>query len=227
MLIASPVTTETRETLWRTLQTFSFTRIVIAGVLLVYLSFNTKQGFDQGIEFVDWRTCAAYLAAAFAFAALTIYLQRRYLLQLIAQIAVDVSAISLLYVAAGGAKSGLAILYLFPIAGCAILAPLVLALFFAALVTIVMLGEAGYQLISTSAEAVISRAGLYGAAFFAAAYVINRLAARLIKQENLAMQRGRDLRIQEAINRLVIADMGDGMSLLRPDTDVPNGGKVR
>ncbi len=217
MLIASPVTAETRETLWRTLQTFSFTRIVIAGVLLVYLSFNTKQGFDQGIEFVDWKTCAAYLASAFAFAALTIYFQRRYILQLITQIAVDVAAISLLYVAAGGAKSGLAILYLFPLAGCAILAPLVLALFFAALVTIVMLGEAGYQLISSSPEAAISRAGLYGAAFFAAAYVINRLAARLIKQENLAMQRGRDLRIQEAINRLVIADMGDGILVVGSD----------
>src|SRR5688500_12202589 len=106
MLIAHPVPTESRETLWRTLQTFSFTRIVIAGVLLVYLSFNTRQGFDNGLGFVDWTTCAAYLAAAFAFAALTVHLQRHYIVQLVGQITTDIAAISLLYIAAGGAKSG-------------------------------------------------------------------------------------------------------------------------
>ena len=47
----------------------------------------------------------------------------------------------MLYVAAGGVRSGLAILYLFPLAGAAILAPLMLALFFAALVALFLLLE--------------------------------------------------------------------------------------
>ena len=34
-----------RETLWRTLQTFNATRIALALVLLAYLSINARQGF--------------------------------------------------------------------------------------------------------------------------------------------------------------------------------------
>ena len=40
------VTRETRETFWRTLQTFCVTRIVIAVVLLVYFGFNAIRGAE-------------------------------------------------------------------------------------------------------------------------------------------------------------------------------------
>jgi two-component system sensor histidine kinase PilS (NtrC family) len=211
---------ETRETFWRTLQTFSLTRIVIGFVLLIYLSFNTRHGIDAGDPFLDWETCTIYLALAVGFAVLTVYWQRHFIPQLLAQITVDVAAVSLLYIAAGGAKSGLAILYLFPLAGCAILTSLLLASFFAAVVTLILLAESGYRFLSSVGETSMSRAGLYGAAFFAVVFVLNRLAAKLIKQENLATQRGRDLRVQEAINRLVIADMDDGILVVGRDTKV-------
>ena len=58
---------------------------------------------------------------------------------------VDIGAISLLYLAAGGVRSGLGLLYLFPLAGAAILAPLLLALFSAALATLFVLGESAWQ----------------------------------------------------------------------------------
>jgi two-component system sensor histidine kinase PilS (NtrC family) len=125
-----------------------------------------------------------------------------------------------LYVAAGGAKSGLAILYLFPLAGGAILAPTVLALFFVSVTTLFLLAESAYQLLALDAESTFSQAGLYGAAYFAAVFVINRLAARLIKQENLAIRRGIDLQVQEAINRLIIADMGDGILVVGNDGEI-------
>ncbi|MDF3037002.1 MAG: hypothetical protein K0S28_2276, partial [Paucimonas sp.] len=63
-------------------------------------------------------------------------------------------------------------------------------------------------------DSLLSQAGLYGAAYFAAVVVINRLAAKLIAGEALAAQRGFDLHLQQAINRLVIADMGDGILVL-------------
>src|SRR4030088_2025810 len=119
-----------RETLWRTLQTFNVTRIAIAVVLLAYLSINARQGFWLYDGFLYRETCAAYLALAFGFAIVTAWRKRRLLLQLSAGIAADLVMITPLYVAAGGAKSGLAILYLFPLAGSAVLAPMLLALFF-------------------------------------------------------------------------------------------------
>ena len=133
------------------------------------------------------------------------------MMQLVVQISVDIAAISFLYLSAGGIKSGLAILYLFPLAGGAILAPLILSLFFVSAVTLILLADSGYQLLNENADISSSQVGLYGAAFFIIIFAINRLAARLIKQESLALGRGKALHVQQAINRLIIADMEDGV----------------
>ena len=208
---------ENEHTFWRTLQTFNITRIVIGMVLLAYLSIHTKKGFWEAEYFLYWGTCVVYVTLSVLFAAVTAFHRRHFLAQIIVQIAVDMSCISILYVAAGGIKSGLGILYLFPLAGSAILAPLTLALFFTSIATLVLLSESGIQLLQATDEASISQAGLLGAAFFAAVYVISRLAQRVIKHEKLAIERGQDLRMQEAINRLVIADMGDGILVLNQE----------
>lgn len=216
----APRLKETRQTFWRTLQTFCVTRIVIAVVLLVYFGFNAVRGVEEVQLANTWDVFVSYGVIAVAFALSSVYWQRHFITQLLAQLMVDIGAISLLYIAAGGARSGLAILFLFPLAGAAVLAPLILALFFVSVVTLIMLSESGYQLLHSMSDASPSRAGLYGAAFFAAIYVINRLAAKLIKQENLAAQRGHELQLQEAINRLVIADMGDGILVVGRETEV-------
>jgi two-component system sensor histidine kinase PilS (NtrC family) len=210
----------TRATFWRTLQTFAITRIVIVAVLLVYLGFSTTRAIARADPFFSWKLSVVYLLLAICFALLSVYCRRRFMLQVVTQVAVDIIAISLLYFFAGGAKNGLAILYLFPLAGGAILTPLVLALFFVSVVTMILLTGSGFQVLSAATDASMSQAGLFGAAFFLAIFVINRLAAKLIKQEALAVQRGRDLQMQEAINRVVIADMGDGILVVGGDTQV-------
>ena len=205
-----------RETLWRTLLTFNVTRVVIAIVLLLFLSFSARKD-SAGGQYGNLYTCIGYLILAAVFAVLAAYRRSRFLWQLLPQIAVDIAVISILYVSAGSAKSGLAILYLFPLAGVAVLAPMLIALFWASAVTLFLLADSVHQALQTQLDPSFSQSGLYGAAFFAAVIVINRLAARLIKQEELAAQRGRELRVQEAINRMVIADMGDGILVVGPD----------
>ena len=217
MSVAAP---RNRETLWRTLQTFNATRIAIAVVLLAYLSINARQGFWLYEGFLYKQTCAAYLTLAVGLMAVAAWRRGRLLLQLSAGIAADLVLISILYVAAGGARSGLAILYLFPLAGSAVLAPMVLALFFTALVALAMLLESTYQLLNFPSDSTISQAGLYGAAFFAAVYVLNRLAGRLLRQEQLAVEHRMGLQVQQAINQLVIADMGDGVLVIGRDTTI-------
>lgn len=210
----------TRDTFWRTLLTFCATRIVITIVLLLYLVFNVKATASTSEQLLYWQTCVIYLMVAVGFMTLASRFQQRFLLQLAVQVTIDLIVISVLYTTAGGIKSGLAILYLFPLAGGAILAPLLLALFFASEATIFLLLENGYQTWLLAHESGFSQAGLYGAALFAAVYVFNRLASRLIKQEELARRRGVDLQIQEAINRLVIVDMDDGVLVVGPDSEV-------
>ncbi|MFC0254329.1 sensor histidine kinase [Massilia consociata] len=221
-LLPPALSRQARATLWRSLQTFTITRIVIALVLLLYLGVNITEG---GVRADTYHagTCLFYLAAALVFAALGTRWKRRFLAQLACQVALDLAVISLLYLAAGGMRSGLAILYLFPLAGAAILAPLTLALFSSALATLFLLAESTWQVFMLDRQPPLMQAGLYGAAFFAGVLLVNRLAARLIKQEELAAQRGTDLRIQQLINGIVIADVGDGILVVGDDGVVFTG----
>ena len=212
MTQSRPISGDVRETFWRTLQTFAFTRTVIVALLLGYFGWAGARAARADEYF--WGVCIVYMVLALGFALLAAYWRHRFLWQVTVQILVDLAAVSLLYLSVGGLKSGLAILYLFPLAGGAILAPLVLALFFVSIATVVMLAENGYQLLNASADISSTQVGLYCAAFFIIILSINRLADRLIKQESLALGRGKALQVQQAINRLVIEDMEDGVLVI-------------
>lgn len=204
------VPAESRASFWRSLQTLSISRVVIALVLLVYLSFD-RNGLRADSSYLNLQICVVYLVLALGYALLAVYWQQRFRWQLLSQIAADLAIISLLFVVGGGLRSGLAILYLFPLAGAAILAPLLLSLFCTALVALFMLGESIWRVLMMESERPFLQAGLYGAAFFAAVLVVNRMAARLIGQEELAMQRGVEVNVQQAVNQLVMANVGDGI----------------
>jgi two-component system sensor histidine kinase PilS (NtrC family) len=216
------LTAESRATFWRSLQTLNATRVVIALVLLVYLSFDNR-GLRASGQYLYLQICLVYLGLAIGFALSAVYVQRRFVLQLLSQIACDLAIISLLYLAGGGMRSGLAILYLFPLAGLAILAPLVVALFCASLVTLFLLGDTTWQIFLFDSDRDVMQAGLYGAAFLAAVLVVNRMAAKLIGQEELANQRGVEINVQQAVNRLVMANVGDGILVVDPDGQVVAG----
>jgi two-component system sensor histidine kinase PilS (NtrC family) len=186
-MTAAPVSA--RDSFWRSLQTLNLTRVVVAAVLLVYLSFS-EQVPRAAARFTDAHLCFAYLALACLFALATPRYRHRFLLQLLTQVAVDLVAISLLYMANGGVRSGLAILYLLPLAGAAVLSPLTLALFLVSLVTLFLLLESTYQVL-LGGDAPLMQSGLYGAALFTVVLVVSRMASRLIGQEALAARRRR------------------------------------
>jgi two-component system sensor histidine kinase PilS (NtrC family) len=208
-----------RATFWRSLQTLNATRIVIAVVLLGSLSFDGRGAARSAYA----ETGIVYLLLSLLFAAVTMQWKSKFLLQLGVQIAVDLAVISLLYLSTGGARSGLGILYLFPLAGAAILAPLVLALFSAALATLFLLGESIWRILLGEPEPPLLQAGLYGATFFAVVVLVSRLADKLIGQEELAARHGADLNIQQAINQIVIADVGDGILVVGRDGRIFTG----
>ncbi len=209
--------TDISATLWRSLQTLNFSRVLVAIALLVSLSFKTFTDYWLFEPTVLRTLAASYLLAALFFVVLKTKWQQRFLLQLVVQVAFDLVVISLLYVGAGGIKSGLVILYLFPLAGLGILGPMLLALFFVSAVSLFLLLANAYQVLQNDDSNIISQAGLYGAAYFAVVYVLNRLAKNLIGQEELANQRGFELALQQAINRTVIADMEDGVLVIDQD----------
>ncbi len=215
------LTRESRDAFWRSLQAMTGTRIVIAIVLLLYLTFDSQEWAPSYYLYAE--TCIAYVMLAIGFALLSFYVRKRFLLQVVLQISVDLAVISTLYLTAGGARSGLVILYLFPLAGAAILAPLTLSLLSASLVALFLLGETLYHAFLGDRGLPLTQAGLYGAVFFAIVLVVSRLAAKLIGQEELAARRGADLQIQQAINEIVIADVEDGILVVGRDGRVFTG----
>lgn len=207
------------QSFWRSLQTFNLTRVVVASVLLIYSKFHVK-GAEIAEQFLYADTNLAYLLLALALTLSGMYYRRHFMLQLLSQVIIDLVFISLLYLAAGGAKSGLVILYLLPLAGLAVLTRLLLALFFVSLVTLFLLLEGTYQIFTENSQVPILQTGLYGAAFFTTVVVVSRLAGKLIRQEELALQHQRDLQLQMAINQVVMADVGDGILVLGKDCTV-------
>jgi two-component system sensor histidine kinase PilS (NtrC family) len=113
------------------------------------------------------------------------------------------------------------IFYLLPLAGAALLLPTIAAFFTCSISVLVLLVDSllrGLQ--PGSQESMVFQAGLYGAALFAITGLLSLLSARLSVQESLAVRRGRDLENQLEINRLVIAQMEQGVLVIDAQTRV-------
>lgn len=197
--------------LWRSLQTLNLSRVVMALLLFLYLSWFEIKSNDFLSLSVLQGLALLYGFSSIFFVLLKHRWPKRFLTQLSVQISFDLCMITLLFLSLNANKSSLLILYLFPLAGVAILGPLILALFFASAVSIFLLLETVYRSYVSDESIPISQAGLYGIAFFSVVWVFNRLAQNLVRQEELASRRGQELAMQQAINRNVIVGMEDGI----------------
>jgi two-component system sensor histidine kinase PilS (NtrC family) len=221
MLVPSkPYLPDPGPTFWASLRYFSLTRLVIASVLLGAVVLSRGQvslGTNDPALFL--RSAISYVVLA-AVALYIVELRRtRFYAQLGAQLLLDLVAVTIMMHASDGTRGGMAVLYLLPVAGAAILSPPLLAMGMAAFSALLMLGETLWRggLDGDFASIGLVQAGLYGAACFAIAIVLNRLAARLIAQEKISALRALDLGRQIEINRLVVADMQDGVLVLAAD----------
>ena len=208
------------ETLWRPLKALTIIRVLIALFLLSLLGFNNSKYIWSITPHIYRNICLVYLFGAVVFVVLQMKLKQYFLWQLSEQVTFDVVLISILFFFAGGIHSSVVILYLFPLASCAILAPLIWALFLSSLVALYLMVVSSVQEFVSGSEIAISSSGLYGAAFLAMVYVVNRLANRLIRQEEIALHHQKSLRIQQEINKLVVADMGDGILVVDSGSQV-------
>ncbi len=205
---------------WRTLQYLGLARLVIAiGLLLATAALGETISSWWSPAYIA--AASAYFIGAAALAAASIYLRRRVVAQISLHIAFDLALISVLMITSGGLRSGLVVLYLLPLAGASLLLPTAPVFFVCSLAVItILLDTLARALSSTRSEASLFEAGLYGAMLFAVTALLRLLAQRLAAQEQLAQQRGRNLHNQLAINRLVIAQLDQGVVVVDADTRV-------
>jgi two-component system, NtrC family, sensor histidine kinase PilS len=213
---------DSAEAPWRTLEYFASTRVIVASALvLASAASGVRPVLSSGGPQWALLTSLLYFAAGAAFAGLALYVHRRFLAQVIGQLMLDLAAITVLMVTGGGVASGWGILFLLPLAGASLLLPSLLVFFVCSLAVLAILVDAGLRALAADAsESLLFQAGVYGAALFAVTALLRALSARLAQQERLARTRGRDLHNQLAINRLVIAQMEQGVIVVDRATQV-------
>jgi len=198
---------------WRTLEYFATTRVLVASALVLgTAAFGFRPaGGGAGAQSALLLSLGYFVAAA-AFAGLALYVHRHFRLQVFGQLALDLAAVTTLVAAGGGVASGWVILYLLPLAGASLLLPSLQVFFVCSIAVLAILIDAVLRSISAEGgDSLLFQAGIFGAALFAVSALLRALSARLASQEALARSRGRDLQNQLAINRLVIAQMEQGV----------------
>ncbi len=210
------------ETPWRALEYFASTRVIVAAALVfASAAFGARPLGVSGVVGSTLAASISYFGLAALFAGLSLYLHRRFLAQVIGQLVLDFVVITAMVVSSGGVASGWVILFLLPLAGASLLLPSTLVFFVCAVAVLAILIDAGVRSLSADAsDQLLFQAGLYGAALFAVTALLRALSSRLASQERLARSRGRDLQNQLAINRLVIAQMQQGVIVVDPATQV-------
>lgn len=212
---------------WISLRYLNWMRMLVPIGLLastwLFEAKNVLQEINQ-TQFI-W-LAGSYLLVSVFFLLVMWQWQRRFYLQLFTHIIADIAFIALLMFAGGAGSSfrgSIGVLMLLPVAGAAILSPLLLSLMFAAIAALVLLAGAFYLLLSNeSATAALVQAGLTGFACFVTALLMNSVARRLVRQEQLAEKRGQDLANQMAVNKLIIADMPNGVVVMSESGQVRN-----
>jgi len=201
------------DTYWRSLHFFSVYRLIVAAVFFFAAAFygGTPNLGSEDIRLFRW-VGAIYLLSALGFLWGVNHVRRTFNLQLTAQVAADVLALTLLMYASGGAKSGIGVMIFVVLAGAGLVGHGRMTTFYAALATLAVLIEQAYHFIRFEDDlGGFFRTGLTSIGFFGTAIVARLLGRRVVANEALARQRGIELANQLRINERVIRDMQDGV----------------
>jgi len=208
---------------WKSLFYFNLSRMILAALLLgAVLTYGDGRVFGASNPTLFYHTCIAYFVLSLGFAWALNRVRTMFTAHLTAQAITDVIVIIVLLHASGGIRSGLGILLLMPLAAAASVSRGRTSLFFAALATFALFVENAIWVLKYDiGHADFLPVGLMSGGCFAVALVTNRLAKRLIANEDLVRRRSADLRNQLEINRLVLRDMPSGVLV------IDAGGTVR
>jgi two-component system, NtrC family, sensor histidine kinase PilS len=157
----------------------------------------------------------AYLLAALVMVVRTRALLHRPVLVVSIGLTLDIAAALLALILMHDVRMGVAMMLAVNIATGALLLPLRLSMFFAALATLCMLGHSLFDVDQPGAsDREIVEYGLFGAAYFACASLCYVLGRNIRASEALAEQRGIDLANLSQVNELIIRRMKTGVLLV-------------
>ncbi|XAH24731.1 ATP-binding protein [Xylophilus sp. GW821-FHT01B05] len=192
---------------------FATARLLVAVALLLLQGLIQAIGQTHRTPFL--LLCVVYLAATLVVrfgaappGASTVQLGQRWL----PTIGVDLLAYSAMQVLQSGGMNYTPLLGL-PVLMAAVLGSRAMALGTAAGVTLLLLADAAWLWLDASAGATprLLQAGLTGIGYFAVAFLVQPLAARLAREQELARRSQMAAAVQAQVNELVIETLTDGV----------------
>lgn len=203
----------TLDSFWRSLWYFSIYRLSVA---LLFFIASMVLGKDISLGTQDFqffqRVTALYLLLAVGLLFAVSRQSKHFNFQLSLHVIIDVVALTLMMFASGGQKSGIAMLLLVVVSGAGLVGQGRMVLFYAAVASVAVLLEESWRAITIEAGVTeFVRAGVTSMAFFSAAIIARLLARRVVANEVLARERGRQLDEQLRISQRIIRDMEDGV----------------
>jgi two-component system sensor histidine kinase PilS (NtrC family) len=199
-------------------------RSLLSVVLLIMLvSPNTRQLVGNLNPGLYTMVALAYLATSVPLmGSLSTRLNKSQRLMLLVFL-VDIIAITLLSDSSGGMLSGLPVLLVITVAACAVLITnRTLATLIAAISTLAVLLDTGWLILRGNLDSSsLLPAGILGMLMFAVSLIVQPIAARLGRAEELARNRASDLYSLQRLNEQIVQHMQTGILL------VDNQGTVR
>ena len=199
---------------WKTLRYFGTYRLCVAALLVISSFYQIPLIGQDRIPHQSAIVGFYFLANVALLAALCVY-QRRFNRQLGIQVLLDVFVLTWLAHEGSGFRDSLCIMLLVTLAGAGLVSQGRLALFYAAVATVAVLGEESLRVLRHAADvADFFQMGLFCAGSFTVAICARVLASRVIANEELARKRGEALKNQIIISQRVIEEMQDGVLVL-------------
>ena len=204
------------ETNWQALQYFNLYRILIS-LLFVGLIWIGQLPEPLGLYDKNLFSIVAhsYLVVA-VLISFSINLKiPGYMAQVSSHVLIDITAISLMMYASNGLSSGFGMLMVIAVAGGSLLCARRIAILFAAIATLVVLGHEVYiQFFRYYPLPNYTHAGFLGVTFFAVAILGHLLAARVEESKALVKQHAVDLESMEKLNEFIVQRMQAGILVL-------------
>ncbi len=198
---------------WKPLYLFNIYRLFISIFISVSFIFGVAPTFySQRYQVVFFILSIFYFTLALLFHRAIRQRWFNFDIQVITQVLIDITIISLLMHFGGGLNSGLGMLLVVAIAGGSLLTQGKTAFFFAAIASISVLIHVTliniYQWFTTTSY---THAGMLGISFFATAFLAHSLARRIKISEALAEERGQHVRYLHELNRQIIEHIQSGI----------------
>lgn len=213
-----------RQNEWRLLQVYLYYRLLLSlSLLAAYFFAERKTGLSGSLDQQLYFATAATYFVLTVLSLLTARLRTGRLgIQVFIIIMTDILAIGILEYANGQASSNLTILLVVTVAAGSILVEGKLAIFFAAVATLVVLYKQVYGAIlkgSFSQDELVQSA-LIGIACFATSILAQQIARRLRESAELAGQQAKDLANLEELNHHIIQRMRTGIVVVNGNNEI-------